>query len=213
MFFGVISIVALILIDYKMDPNVNNQLLDTEEYEIKLSFKESIINLNTIFWLLLILAIFFYGALLSFNYIATGFLIETYFSNLNKDEAETMAGLYMSIPFLIGAILIPFFGVLVDKLGKKTYFLLLGSSLGFLSFLTLYLTHPLVSLILLGFGYTAFATVVWPSVIAVVNKALVTFAFGLFSSIVNLFLFLFQFVVLLIYHKTVSYYMVNILFI
>jgi len=48
MFFGVISIVALILIDYKMDPNVNNQLLDTEEYEIKLSFKESIINLNTI---------------------------------------------------------------------------------------------------------------------------------------------------------------------
>ena len=177
-----------------------------------LTFKESIMNLTTLYWLLLISALFFYGALLSFNYIATSFLIENFFSNLSKQQAEIMAGIYMCIPFAIGAVFIPFFSLLVDFIGKRSYLLIIASLLGSISFSTFYFAHPLVSLILLGISYTIYATVLWPCVILVVNRIVVAFAFGFFSSIVNLFLFLFQFVVILIYHKTLSYYMVSLKF-
>ena len=145
---------------------------------------------------------------MSFNYIATSFFIEVYFSKLNIEDAEALAGLYMCIPFLVGAICIPFFGLVVNLIGRRSHILIVATSLGTVSFISLYASNTLFALILLGIAYTLFATVLWPTVTMVLNKSILAFAFGYFSSVINLTLFLFQIVVMMIYHKTNSYYMV-----
>jgi len=45
-----------------------------------------------------------------FNNIASGYFTSTTFKDLQKADARHMAGIYMSLPFMISAVLIPFFG-------------------------------------------------------------------------------------------------------
>ncbi len=52
-----------------------------------------------------------YGSLLPFNYIASGFYITNFLSHLNKQDAKNLAGIYMSAPFVISAVLIPILGI------------------------------------------------------------------------------------------------------
>ncbi len=205
---GLVSVVILTIIDVKMDESNKNG--ENIEEDTNIGFKESVANLNIIYWLLLFSAIFFYGAILSFNYIATSFFIEIFFHKMKKENAETLAGFYMSIPFIIGTVFIPVLGVIVNLIGKRSHFIILGSIIGFSGFVILYASRPIIALIMIGISYTLFATVIWPCVTFVINKKLLAFAFGFFSSIVNLSLFLFQFIVILIFHRTNSYYMVNL---
>jgi len=72
------------------------------------------------------------------------------------------------------------------------------------------MTDPLVSLVLLGIGYTLFATVIWPCIPIVVNKLYVSLAFGVTSSVVNLVLVIFPMIVAKIHERTHMYYMVKI---
>jgi MFS-type transporter involved in bile tolerance (Atg22 family) len=81
-------------------------------------------------------------------------------------EAAEKAATPMSIPYIISAVISPFLGFLVDRIGLRAFFafvapvvltivhLLLG-----LSNITLYLP-----LILQGLAYSVFAAALWPSV-------------------------------------------------
>jgi len=52
-----------------------------------------------------------YAAVIPFNNIATGYFTTTVFQNIPQSEAKHMAGIYMSLPFLISAIFVPIFGI------------------------------------------------------------------------------------------------------
>ena len=77
-----------------------------------------------------------------------------------------------------------------------------------MSFSSFYFANPLVSLVLLGFCYSIFASVLWPSVALVVDRKLVAFALGIMQSFQNLTLFISPIIVATIYTATKSYNLV-----
>lgn len=52
-----------------------------------------------------------YSGVFPFNYIATGFLITTYYNKLPSTEAQHKAGFAMGLPFLFSAFIIPIIGM------------------------------------------------------------------------------------------------------
>lgn len=100
-------------------------------------------------------------------------------------------------------------GHLIDKIGKRATMTMISSILGTVSFICFYLINPLVALTVLGFCYSIFASVLWPSVALVVNKKLVGFALGIMQSFQNLTLFASPIVVAYIYSSTGSYNIVR----
>jgi MFS family permease len=169
-------------------------------------------ELGTLFWLITLLCLTLYGAVLPFNYIASGFLTETYFKNMSKVEAQNNAGIYMSIPFFISAFVVPLYGIIIDKYGQRAYLSLFASICGFICFIMLYIFPPILGLIILGLTYSMFASVIWPAISLVVKKSQVGFAYGVTTSIQNAGLAIFPIFVADIYSKSKSYYATLIFF-
>jgi MFS family permease len=133
-------------------------------------------NLNklpNLFWHLTMLIIFIYGAVVPFNYIASGFIIEISLKDMPNEQAQIIAGLYLCIPFLLSSLLIPIYGYIVDRYGKRTYSLVFSTLSGLLSFTGFFYLPPIYPLIFLGFTYSLCAATLWPCVSIVVNSELV----------------------------------------
>ena len=158
------------------------------------------------FWLITALCLTLYGAVLPFNYIASGFLTETYFKDMSKIEAQNKAGIYMSVPFFISAFMVPIYGILIDKYGQRANLSLFASFVGLICFTMFYYCPPLLALIILGLTYSMFASVIWPCISLVVKKNLVGFAYGVTTSIQNAGLAVFPIIVASIHSKSGSYY-------
>lgn len=165
----------------------------------------SVKEMNSLYWLITIICITLYGAVLPFNYISSEFFIETHFKGMPKIEAQNKAGIYMSIPFFISAFMVPLYGSLIDKFGQRAYLSLLASFLGLFSFILFFNFTPIAGLIVLGFTYSMFASVIWPAISLVVKKNRVGFAYGLTTSLQNAGLALFPMIVASIYSSSHSY--------
>ncbi len=192
------------MIDYRVDNKANEH----SEYDDEMAGTSinSIYEFNILLWLITILCFTLYGGFLPFNYIASGFFTETYFVGMNKFEAQHLAGIYMSLPFLISAFLIPVFGILIDRYGQRAYLALASSICGLLSFTMFYFASPIAALLLLGCTYSLFASIIWPSVSLVVKKSVVGLAFGVATAIQNFGLVIFPMIVASIYTNTKNYY-------
>ncbi|RLN96444.1 hypothetical protein BBJ28_00015897 [Nothophytophthora sp. Chile5] len=101
-----------------------------------------------------------------------------------KAEAEARAATPMSIPYLISAIISPFLGLLVDRIGLRAFFLLLAP-------VTLVVAHtmlaastltPFVPLTLLGVAYSVYAAVLWPACPLVVEEHHIGTAYGVVTA-------------------------------
>lgn len=80
----------------------------------------------------------------------------------------------MSVPFFISAILVPFFGVFIDKFGNRAYLSFVSALFSLFSFGLFYSASPIYAIILLGVTYSLFASVIWPAISLVVpNKYVV----------------------------------------
>lgn len=85
---------------------------------------------------------------------------------LKKSRAEKAAATPMSVPYIMSAILSPFLGFLVDKIGKRAVLAVAAPIALTCVHLTLGLTHMSVwgPLVLQGIAYSVFAAALWPSV-------------------------------------------------
>ncbi len=129
-------------------------------------------ELNSMFWLISIICITLYGAVLPFNYIASGFLTSTVFADVrDKQLAQEKAGIYMSIPFFISAFMVPLYGTVIDKFGQRAYLTLISSVVGLGSFAMFFYLPAAYALVLLGMTYSMFASVIWPAISLVVKKS------------------------------------------
>ena len=79
----------------------------------------------------------------------------------------------MSVPFSILAILVPIWGILIDKFGNRAYFLFLSTLLCLFAFTMFYISIPISAIILLGVTWSLFASVIWPSISLVVPYRIV----------------------------------------
>jgi hypothetical protein len=92
------------------------QIVDSKNGTVKIeeeNTKNSMSNLSdfpTLVFMLCALCTLLYSGIFPFNYIATGFLISTWYNALPTVEAQHKAGFAMGLPFLFSAFIIPIIG-------------------------------------------------------------------------------------------------------
>jgi MFS family permease len=181
-----------------------------EGRDVKLS---DIKHFSTGFWLIALSCIVVYGTILPFNNIAQGFLLEKYFcapagiccpedsgllgrANTGCDNFKVQtasASKIMGVPFLIGAVLTPFLGGIIDKIGKRAILISISSGIVIFVHCFLWLSpsglenvnlvyYPLIAQ---GVGYSVYAAALWPSIPHVVDSNHIGTAFGVTTAIQN----------------------------
>ena len=210
--FSLINIIIMVILDHYKSKELKNRIIPLNNTEIEgvgINNDNSIINLvkklNLIFWILSLLILTAYGCLMPFNYMAVGFFTNNY--NISKN----LAGTLMGTPFLMGAIFVPLLGAFVDKFGYRAEMVLCSGFFLLSSFILFNIMNPYIPLMLLGFGYSIFACVLWPAIsIAVVNKNIVGFAYGVATCLQNISMSINPMIIaeLLVTYKSYSYCLV-----
>jgi MFS family permease len=131
------------------------------------------------FWLLAALCVTVYACFFPFQTFGQKLMIDT--RHVTPQAASLLVGM---LPFfsLIGK---PFFGYLVDRIGKRCLFMTAGSLLIVPVFLMLGYTDipPAVGMTMIGISFGLVPTVLWPAIVYVVPKSRLGFANGLMDAI------------------------------
>jgi MFS family permease len=171
---------------------------------------------GTSYWLIVALCIVFYSAIFPFQTFAVEFFRDAH------GTSREFGGFLSSTLTLFAMIATPLFGLLVDRVGKRALFMMLGSlllipvylMLAYIhsaSYVTIYLpwladwhfalvAHRLPTILLLtmammGVAFSLIPAVMWPSVAYIVDQSKLGTAYGLMTMIQNLGLFGFNLLV------------------
>jgi MFS family permease len=174
----------------------------------KIVFKD-IKEFKPTFWYVTFLCVTFYSAIFPFTSLSTDFFVDKW-GIARVAEATggflhqvfnsffhmfSTAGGISSIIIFASMVLAPFAGRLVDKIGKRTTLMIIGSLIMIPSHLTMGLTrlYPVYPMIALGAAFVLVPAAMWPSIPLIVRKERVGMAFGLMTAIQNIGMALFPF--------------------
>ena len=167
-------------------------------------FEDLLSGFSAGYWLLALHCMTVYGAIFPFNNISAALLRAQYVPSCGISDAAAI-GYIQGIPYSLAAVATPLVGILVDKHGRRTAWML-GSALLLMAAHLLVAYHdslpwpptehcvgfmdwgpsgPAVPFLLVGVAYSVVAGVVWPSVMCVVDPARKGTAFGLLNSLQN----------------------------
>lgn len=134
---------------------------ETDKFVLK-----DIYKFNLSFWLIVGLCVTFYSAVFPFRTFAIKLFID--FHGMTRDDAGVLLS---SLP-LAAMIATPLFGLLVDKVGRRSLFMAIGSLLLIPVYLILIYTNitPYVPMIMMGISFSLIPAVMWPSVAYIVDQ-------------------------------------------
>jgi MFS family permease len=134
------------------------------------------------FWYLLGLCVLFYSVIMPFR---STFSIK-YFQHAHEMPLEDAAFLN-SYVYLAAVFFTPLFGWLVDRYGRRTFAMMIGSLLLPLSFLGLfgYGWGHTFTMIMLGISFSLIPAIMWPAVIKLTTSDKLGTAYGLLFMIQN----------------------------
>ncbi|KAL5369302.1 putative transporter with signal peptide [Cryptosporidium parvum] len=170
----------------------HNEIIKTSKssYFSQLKFRivlvgRKIRGLGKLYWYLTILGLLSYSVIMPFNYIAGPLIVETQYKDIPTSTARQYAGIIMSLLYAVSVLVLPILGWIVDRVGERCK--LLTISVGFLALAhaSMLKLHPAISVTILGFGYTLFATVYWPCISLSVPPTLLGTALGVVTCIQN----------------------------
>ena len=159
------------------------------------------------YWYVTILCVTFYSAIFPFTALSTDFFhdkwalpltagsegsfIEQVFFNIT--HMFTTAPGTTTIIIFASMVFAPFFGRLVDRVGKRALMMVVGSILMIPAFLLMAFTtlSPIFPMIMLGSAFVLVPAAMWPSIPLIVEKNRVGTAFGLTTMVQNVGLALF----------------------
>lgn len=147
---------------------------------------------NKQFLMISLLCVFFYSSIISFKKFASAILIPRF--DIPVEAASWMVSM---LPFAT-VIFAPLFGIMVDRVGKGTRWMITGSVLALSAHLLLAFgpagipAYGYLSMAFLGFGYSLVPAALWPSVPKVVPDKVLGTAFSLIYWVQNLGLMLFK---------------------
>ena len=147
---------------------------------------------NPNFWLVSLLCVLFYSSIIAFKKFAGAILIPRF-----AIPAETAGWMVSMLPFAT-VIFAPLFGLLVDRFGRGTRWMVLGSVLALVAHLLLAFAPQGVpffgylAMVLLGFGYSLVPAALWPSVPKIVPDKVLGTTFALVYWVQNLGLLAFK---------------------
>ncbi len=141
-------------------------------------------------WVVL-LCVTFYSAIFPFQTFAIKFFQDTH------GVSRETAGFLSSIITLFSMIMTPLFGIWVDRVGKRSLFMMVGS----LMLVPVYLimaytsTNLMIPMAIMGVAFSLVPAVMWPSVAYLVEEAKLGTAYGLMTMIQNIGLFGFNWMI------------------
>lgn len=133
-----------------------------------------------------LLCVFFYSSVVSFKKFATAILIPRF--DVPVEAASWMVSM---LPFAT-VIFAPVFGILVDKIGHGTKWMLVGAVLALVAHVMLAFApsgvpfYGYLSMVFLGFGYSLVPAAMWPSVPKLVPEKVLGTAYSLIYWVQNL---------------------------
>ena len=149
---------------------------------------------NRNFWLLGLLCVLFYSSIIAFKKFAGAILVPRF------DIPAQAAGWMVSMLPFSTVIFAPLFGMLVDKAGRGTRWMVLGAVLALIAHLLLAFAPQGVpfwgylSMVFLGFGYSLVPAALWPSVPKIVPDKVLGTTFALIYWVQNLGLLSFKWI-------------------
>ena len=159
---------------------------------------------NKRFILISLLCVFFYSSIIAFKKFAGAILVPRF-----DVPAKAASWMVSMLPFAT-VIFAPLFGILVDKLGHGTRWMLIGAVLALTAHLLLAFAPAGVpfwgylAMVFLGFGYSLVPAAMWPSVPRIVPDKVLGTAYSLIYWIQNLGLMLFKMIAGVILGKAVA---------
>ena len=141
---------------------------------------------NPRFLMIAILCVTFYCCVIRFKKFGVSILLPLF--GINLDIATVLLAL---IPFFT-ILFTPLFGALVDRVGKATTWMIVGSALVLTSHLIITFApqgvpaYAYVSIILLGIGYSLVPSAMWPSVPKIIPEKNLGTAYSLIYWIQNM---------------------------
>ncbi|MEW6510546.1 MAG: MFS transporter [Bacteroidota bacterium] len=140
-----------------------------------------ILQFGTSYWCIVALCITFYSGIFPFQTFAVKFFIDVH--GTSREEG----GFLSSMLTLFAMIGTPLFGLVVDRVGKRSLFMMFGSLLLIPVYLMMAYTHVslYVPMAMMGIGFSLVPAVMWPSVSYVVDNARLGTAYGLMTLIQN----------------------------
>jgi MFS family permease len=134
------------------------------------------------FWLIAAICITFYGCVFPFETFGQKFLIDVH--HVSPQTASLLVGME---PFfsLVG---MPFFGLLVDRIGHRSLLMMFGSLLIVPVFPMLGYTNipPWIPMAMMGVAFALVPAVMWPALVYVVDKSRLGLANGMLDSVQQL---------------------------
>ena len=147
---------------------------------------------NKQFIMIALLCVFFYSSIISFKKFASAILIPRF--GVPVEAASWMVSM---LPFST-VIFAPLFGIMVDKIGKGTRWMVAGAVLALIAHVLLAFApegvpfYGYLSMVFLGFGYSLVPAAMWPSVPKIVPNKVLGTAYSLIYWVQNLGLMLFK---------------------
>lgn len=134
------------------------------------------------FWFVVLLCVTFYSAIFPFQTFAVKFFQEAH------GTSREFGGFLSSLLTLFAMIFTPLFGLLVDKVARRSLFMMYGSLLLVPVYLMMAYTHIhlLVPMAMMGIAFSLIPAVMWPSVAYIVEEKKLGTAYGLMTMIQNI---------------------------
>lgn len=187
MLVGMVLWAIFVAMDARFDRQAG--LKDTVETaeEDKFRFSDVVKLLkNKHFIVIALLCVFFYSSVVSFKKFASAILIPRF--DVPVEAASWMVSM---LPFAT-VVFAPIFGLLVDKIGHGTRWMLTGAVLALIAHLMLAFApsgipfYGYLSMVFLGFGYSLVPAAMWPSVPKIVPNKVLGTAYSLIYWVQNL---------------------------
>ena len=134
------------------------------------------------YWYIVALCITFYSAIFPFQTFAVKFFIEAH------GTSRETGGFLSSMLTLFAMIATPLFGLLVDRVGKRSLLMMFGSLLLVPVYLMMAYTglSLYVPMAMMGVAFSLIPAVMWPSVAYIVDQRRLGTAYGLMTMIQNI---------------------------
>ena len=184
---GVILWAVFVAMDAKFDRQTGetDKVVTSEEDKFKFSDIWKVLS-NPRFLMIAILCVTFYCCVIRFKKFGVSILLPLF--GVNLDIATVLLAM---IPFFT-ILFTPLFGALVDRVGKATTWMIVGSALVLTSHLIITFApqgvpaYAYVSIALLGIGYSLVPSAMWPSVPKIIPEKNLGTAYSLIYWVQNL---------------------------
>jgi MFS family permease len=188
--FGVVCVVGA-LVYWILERSAENKYQVGEAGATDKVVLKDIFKFGTSYWYIVALCITFYSAIFPFQTFAVKFFIDAH------GTSREMGGFLSSMLTMFAMIATPLFGLMVDRIGKRSLFMMFGSLLLFPVYLMMAYTSVslFVPMALMGVAFSLIPAIMWPSVSYLVEESKLGTAYGLMTLIQNVGLAGFNFLI------------------